>query len=292
MTTLPHIVIFGEVLFDCFPSGEQILGGAPFNVAWHLQALGDKPIFISQVGEDALGDCIKQAMTEWGMTTEHIGTSVNYSTGNVQVNIVNNEPDYTITPDSAYDFIQLSDKFKWPQQGILYHGTLALRNQVSRAALSQLRLASGYPVFLDVNLRSPWWDIDAIQEWLAHARWVKLNHHELSDLGFADNDIYKAMEHFQMQFNIDLLIVTQGEKGALILDRTSGFYSHKPNPVKLFVDTVGAGDAFTAMFIHGLRMNLAIPDILDKAQAFAASVIGLRGATTSHKDFYFPFIGD
>ena len=31
-------VVFGEVLFDCFPDGSRVLGGAPFNVAWHCQA--------------------------------------------------------------------------------------------------------------------------------------------------------------------------------------------------------------------------------------------------------------
>jgi len=35
-----QIGIFGEVLFDQFPDGQQVLGGAPFNVAWHLQAFG------------------------------------------------------------------------------------------------------------------------------------------------------------------------------------------------------------------------------------------------------------
>ncbi len=49
------ITVFGEVLFDCFPNGKQVLGGAPFNVAWHLQALGDDPTFISQIGDDTLG---------------------------------------------------------------------------------------------------------------------------------------------------------------------------------------------------------------------------------------------
>ena len=37
------IALFGEVLIDQFPEGQRILGGAPFNVAWHLQAFGQKP---------------------------------------------------------------------------------------------------------------------------------------------------------------------------------------------------------------------------------------------------------
>ena len=57
--------IFGEVLFDCFPDGSRVLGGAPFNVAWHLQALGLEPLFLSRVGRDAAGREIRTAMGEW-----------------------------------------------------------------------------------------------------------------------------------------------------------------------------------------------------------------------------------
>ena len=50
-----HPCIFGEVLYDHFPDGQRVLGGAPFNVAWHLQAFGQAPRFVSRVGHDAEG---------------------------------------------------------------------------------------------------------------------------------------------------------------------------------------------------------------------------------------------
>ena len=63
MTQSP--AIFGEVLFDCFEDGSRVLGGAPFNVAWHLQAFGCKPLLISRVGDDPMGKLIRETMLQW-----------------------------------------------------------------------------------------------------------------------------------------------------------------------------------------------------------------------------------
>ena len=54
--------IFGEVLYDHFPDGSRVLGGAPFNVAWHLQAFGLAPRFISRVGDDAEGRKLRELL--------------------------------------------------------------------------------------------------------------------------------------------------------------------------------------------------------------------------------------
>ncbi|NIR30149.1 MAG: carbohydrate kinase, partial [Gammaproteobacteria bacterium] len=53
-------VVFGEVLFDQFEDGDAVLGGAPFNVAWHLQGLGLRPFFASRIGEDRLGERVRE----------------------------------------------------------------------------------------------------------------------------------------------------------------------------------------------------------------------------------------
>ncbi|MDX1571268.1 MAG: PfkB family carbohydrate kinase, partial [Xanthomonadales bacterium] len=71
---MAHIGVFGEVLFDHFPDGTRVLGGAPFNVAWHLQALGAEPQLISRVGSDPEGDAVRAAMAEWGMDTATLET--------------------------------------------------------------------------------------------------------------------------------------------------------------------------------------------------------------------------
>ncbi|MBE0469106.1 MAG: carbohydrate kinase [Methyloprofundus sp.] len=287
--TKAAVFVFGEVLFDCFPSGEQVLGGAPFNVAWHLQALGDQPHFISRVGQDALGQDIIQAMNDWGMDTSSIQIDPQHQTGRVDIQMLDNEPHYTITPDCAYDFIAADSVSHLSASGILYHGSLALRNSVAREAFNVLANNPQLAIFLDVNLRSPWWQKEDIYQCLSQARWAKLNQHELQQLGFGATDLQQEMLRLQAQFNLQQLIITRGSEGALVLDANGEFFNIKPQPVDNIVDTVGAGDAFSAVFIHGLLSGWSVPDILNRAQAFASKVIGLRGASSLDPAFYQDF---
>jgi len=84
-------VIFGEVLFDCFPDGNSVLGGAPFNVAWHLQAFGMSPMMISSVGDDELGNKVKSAMQDWSMRTTGLQLDPVHPTGSVDIEFVDGE---------------------------------------------------------------------------------------------------------------------------------------------------------------------------------------------------------
>ncbi len=282
------LYVFGEVLFDCFPNGESVLGGAPFNVAWHLQALGDQPTFISAVGDDDLGQTIIKTMQAWNMDMSAMQIDSQHPTGQVSITLQAGEPSYTITPDCAYDFIQPIAALAQP--AMLYHGSLALRQARSRQSLEQLTECEDVSVFLDVNLRAPWWQAEEVCLWLSKARWAKLNEHELRDLGFDAPDIGQAMAELQQQFDLELVIVTQGEKGAIVRDGLGEFYRVRPEPVRQVVDTVGAGDAFTALFIHGLRLGWSMTDILETAQKMACDVIGQRGAISKNIDFYQPFL--
>ncbi len=290
MNSQIQAVVFGEVLFDCFPTGEKVLGGAPFNVAWHLQALGDQPAFISRVGDDQSGRQILTAMRDWGMDTSSVQIDVKHPTGQVEVKVVEGEPDYTITSDCAYDFIEHDVLKIKPINCILYHGTLGLRQTVSRGSFMQLAKQPEASVFLDVNLRSPWWQADEVYGWMEQASWVKLNQDELQQLGFSSTTLKQAMEDIQSRFDLKQLIVTRGEEGALVLSDTGDFHTVTPEPVKAIVDTVGAGDAFSAIFIHGILSGWTVPNTLTVAQQFASQVIGLRGATSTDPAFYQEFI--
>ena len=289
MKTNSQPYIFGEVLFDCFPDGQQVLGGAPFNVAWHLQAFGDNPHLISRVGQDELGKNILQAMREWGMDTSYIQSDSSHPTGHVDITMINNEPHYDITPDCAYDFIEAENISLQENKGILYHGTLALRNHVTRQAYDKLAALPGMSIFLDVNLRTPWWQKEEIHDYLQRARWVKLNDLELQQLSQAGGDLEQTMQALQEQHAIELLIVTRGASGAIVRNLEGQIYTSPLPVVSEFVDTVGAGDAFTAVFLHGLILDMPIADNVIAAQEFASKVVGLRGATTQDLNFYQEF---
>jgi len=290
MKNQTELYIFGEVLFDCFPTGEQVLGGAPFNVAWHLQALGDQPRFISRIGDDPRGDTIMQAMQQWGLSTTQLQVDAHHPTGRVDVTIANNEPSYDIVVDSAYDFIT-PQPLQDPQRGgILYHGTLGLRNAQSRSTLHEIIRESDLKVFLDINLRPPWWQRNEVFAWLKNAHWAKMNQHELRLLGYHGRDIRHHMAQLQTTCELEQLIVTRGEQGTLIRTAAGEFHALVPKKAQRLVDTVGAGDAFSAVYIHGLRAGWSIMNTLHHAQEFASKIIGLRGATTSDLTFYQEFI--
>lgn len=279
-------LIFGEVLFDHFPDGSRVLGGAPFNVAWHLQAFGLAPQFISRVGNDVEGQEIIELMTAWNMSLDSLQHDNQHPTGSVQVHIEHGEPHYDIVENSGYDFISADSLSHNATQGILYHGSLALRNPVSRAALRVLKAQHQGKIFVDINLRDPWWQKDEFLPLLHDAHWVKFNEHELAE--FCDvSDLNTAAQQFAQQFGLEILFVTCGEQGAIAWDaRQQQVFNVKPTANIQVVDTVGAGDAFASVLLLGLSQQWTLQDTLERAQAFASQIVGKRGATVADREFY------
>ena len=290
--TSKQIIIFGEVLFDCFPDGHNVLGGAPFNVAWHLQAFGTTPLFISSVGKDPQGDQIKAAMTSWGMNLDGLQTDPNHPTGQVKVNIIDNEPFYDIVNQCAYDYIKQDQLPHLHRQPLLYHGSLAIRNSVSAKTLLAIKNQTAPDVFLDVNFRPPWWNIKDIFSLLNDTAWLKLNNNELAELlpDYPEENI-RIAELFSST-PLKSITLTRGKKGATTYNsfNTPPPSSISPKKTISVIDTVGAGDAFTSVLILGKIKKWDMETTLKRAQNFASAIVGIRGATTIDKNFYIPFV--
>lgn len=284
--------IFGEVLFDHFPDGSCVLGGAPFNVAWHLQAFGQNPCFISRIGRDQTGEAVREAMQDWQMDSSGLQRDIEYPTGVVQVSIEHGEPSYLIVPEQAYDFIDAQQLPGTQDQGLLYHGTLALRNSVSRQALAALKKQHRGSIFMDVNLRAPWWHKDQVLALADEADWVKLNHHELQALHTAPDDLTSAMQQFLQTHDLQGLVVTRGTEGAIAVNAAGQTASVAPIQSLTVVDTVGAGDAFAAVLLLGIHLDWPLQQTLERAQCLASALVGRRGATVHDLDFYRPFVSD
>ena len=280
--------VFGEVLFDRFSDGYQILGGAPFNVAWHLQAFGQDPLFISRVGADSAGAEIRGAMQDWGLSIAGLQTDYQHPTGCVSVTVLDGEPSYQILSDQAYDFIE-ADLLPETACRILYHGSLAMRQAVSGTALAALKVRQPGLVLMDVNLRAPWWDYTAIQESLAAADWVKLNAEELRQLDAGAGAWAERMPAFIEKFQLSGLIVTLGAAGALAMTADGDLISVKPEQAVQVVDCVGAGDAFAAVALLGIQLGWPLALTLQRAQRFAAAIVGQRGAIPQQAEFYRSF---
>ena len=294
MTDRRHAVpvIFGEVLFDCFPDGNSVLGGAPFNVAWHLQAFGLSPLVISSIGNDELGAKVEAAMLDWSMTTDGLQRDTTHPTGSVDIAFVDNEPRYSIVEHRAYDYIDQALLPTLPENSLLYHGSLALRNPVSRQALAALAAQRTGTVFLDVNLRDPWWQKSYVLDLADNADWVKLNEDELLQLGETTGTIDARAKAFLESHGLNGLVVTLGDKGAVAFTDDERTAQVSPSQTLSVVDTVGAGDAFTSVLITGLVYDWPLDRILQRAQMFASMIVERQGATVRDRDFYQAMIND
>ncbi|MDD2723385.1 MAG: carbohydrate kinase [Methylovulum sp.] len=282
------ITLFGEVLFDQFPDGQAVLGGAPFNVAWHLQAFGQRPCFISRVGADALGGQIRADMLAWGMDTTQLQTDETHPTGVVQITINAGEPAYEILDQQAYDYLAAPSQ---PiQSSLIYHGTLALRHPTSAQTLAKMLAQHDGMVFLDVNLRAPWWCVGQVAECLKAADWVKLNDDELRQLAKPKATLKETLQVFLDAYQLTGLIVTRGELGAVALTENGGYLEVTPNALAEVIDTVGAGDAFASVLLLGLQHQWPLALTLRRAQDFASALVTQKGATVQDMGFYVPFI--
>lgn len=282
-------LIFGEVLFDCFPDGREKLGGAPFNVAWNLQAFGMFPMLVSRIGDDNLGQQILEKMSSWDMISNCLQLDPSYPTGTVNIELTGGEPQFTILPDQAYDYIEPLTGNLQHEPSFLYHGSLALRNDVSRTTLSLLKRDYKCPVFVDVNLRAPWWDIKHVHDFLADATWLKLNEAELDSLFPGKENLEQRCRQLRERFNLEGVFVTMGKMGAVAFNRDNLFSVVKPEGNISIMDTVGAGDAFSSVLLIGLMNDWPLHITLHRAQEFASAVVGQRGAITLDKNFYQTF---
>lgn len=288
--TIGRPLVFGELLHDRFPDGREVLGGAPFNVAWHLQGFGASPLLVSRIGADEAGERALAAMQAWGLDTSAIQLDDSRPTGTVDVQISDGEPRYRIDPDQAYGHIEsaLADDTATP--ALMYHGTLALWPAASRLAWADLQRRFRSPVFVDVNLRSPWWSHDLVAGWLGSATWAKLGEGELDRLVTGKTPSSVRAGELCRRHGLRRVLVTMGDRGAMAVEAEGGSVVVPAALPGRVVDTVGAGDAFAAVMILGELAGWSLPSTLGRATAFAGAVCGLRGATTADHRLYEPYL--
>lgn len=287
-------LVFGEVLFDRFADGSRVLGGAPFNVAWHLQGFGGRPLFVSAVGADEPGREVLDRMGAWGMRTDGLQVDGDHPTGRVTASIVDGEPVFDIDADQAYDHVSQTQAITAlgdTEVGLLYHGTLALREARSAETLDGIRRAAGAPTFVDLNLRAPWWTPERVDSCLDSATWLKLNRDELATVTGRIAESAEACEDSALSLarerGLDALIVTMGEHGSLMVRDGCAWKSDSATlDPREVVDTVGAGDAFSAVACIGLVGGWESGEILRRGDAFAAELCRVRGATLQDRSLY------
>ncbi len=277
----PTAICFGEVLWDIFPT-EKVAGGAPMNVAMRLQSLGINAAIISKIGNDVLGKDLLQIINTNQVNTSFVQVDNHLPTGEVQVHLdTAGTASYTIVQPSAWDAIEWNEHLQHAVAAtdVFVFGSLVCRNEVSKKTLLQLLEVAKFKVF-DVNLRSPFYNIELLVELMQKANLIKLNDEELNFITAALNTSAKTTEeqilHIAALTNTPTICVTKGKDGAVLYSNNQ-CYTH-PGFKVVVADTVGAGDSFLAALITQLLSQKEPAEILPFACATGSLVASKKGA--------------
>ena len=284
MRAHPIVASIGEVLWDVYPDVARF-GGAPANFACHAAALGADAPVVSEVGVDELGDKAIQTLNDHHVDTSCIGRDRTHATGRVEVTLDGaGRPTYRIAEDSAWDHIHWNDSLITlaRQADAVCFGTLAQRSPESRETIRRF-VASTLPGTLrmfDVNLRQNFYDAQTVDASLQLASAVKLNEEELPTVArmckVASSNPTSSLRGLLLKYELRLAALTCGPDGALLM--TPEGKSECPALPTKVVDTVGAGDAFTATMVIDFLLGVSIGEINRHANAVASFVCSQAGA--------------
>jgi len=279
------ILSIGEALWDLLPSGRKV-GGAPANFAFHCMQLGADVRLLSRVGDDDLGREMIEFYRSLGLSTELIETDSTTPTGTVGVELsADGQPKYTIHENVAWDKIEATEgaiRFAQSADAICF-GSLAARTETTLRTIQHLvaQVPSSALRVLDLNMRDPFVDHHVIEAMLRLANILKLNDEELARLAamFAvpGDTVKQHADWFIDKYRLKMLVLTCGAQGSRIFcDGKEHCCEGREVEV---VDTVGAGDAFTATVVVGLLSVGALETIHERASEIAAFVCTQSGAT-------------
>ena len=273
----------GEILWDVLEDNEK-LGGAPVNFAYHINALGGHGIPISTVGEDERGRRALAELTQLGLPTATISRTPAFGTGYVRVTMdKNGVPAYNFAADKAWDHLILDEHLLAMADSLhgVCFGTLAQRSEPSRKAIYSFieALSTTALRICDLNLRRPYYNREIIEAGLARADILKLSEEELqviADMFSLRGSDEAVLRELIDRHSLDIAVLTRGPAGCLLLSHDECVAL--PGIACSVVDTIGAGDAFTAATTLGRLLGRPLNAIAEHANRLAAYVCTCQGA--------------
>ena len=296
-----RVVGIGEVLMDVFENGAITLGGAPFNLAFHLHQLLRTlqlggAIMVSTIGEDEWGEHVLRSMRNAGMNTEFIQIDGDHRTGSARVYESGGEAGFEIVPNVAWDYIHTTPALaELRSVNAVAFGTLAQRSPVSEETIQFfVSMVDGQRLY-DVNLRRnttngvAGYSRKVIESSLRIATIVKMNDCELEEiaelLGFHSTAIpstersFELMQALREKYEVEAIAVTRAAKGALVLSNGSRFRLKDSTIPQDEVHPVGAGDSFAAGLLFGVVQGWETEYSLELAEMLSTWVVTLISAT-------------
>lgn len=287
----PHLILgIGELLWDMLPEGPR-LGGAPANFTVMVGRLGNHAAVLSRIGRDDLGRRAVDLLDPLPADTGFLQVDPVHETGRVTVVLKDGQPEYVIHKPAAWDFMELSDE--WVQLAAradaICFGSLAQRSHESRQTIQTLaaQTSSECVRVFDVNLRTPFYSSEVIQESLELATVVKMNDGEvplvLGLLGMAAEEglgtgvLHAGADRLLEEFpSLRMVAITRGGHGSLLVTREA-WHEHEGLPVRV-ADTIGAGDAFTAAMTHYLLRGADLETLNEAGNRWGSWVASQSGA--------------
>ena len=293
----------GEVLIDFMPTGEYAFqakpGGAPANVCACVSRLGGKGFYLGRMATDAFASFLKDEMQKCDIDLSFVTEDKKAKTALAFVTLKNGERFFSFYRDNTADLLFSPEDVKpdiLERGDVLHFGSLGLGSLSSRKAHAKAIMQAenkGAIVSFDINIRENLWSsrkemLDAIVGFLPYADIVKMSDDELAIMCGRDGISPKTeKEDIKSMFAISdkatLIVLTKGERGATVYDRTLNSYSVDAIKGNV-VDTTGAGDSFIGAILFLLTNNKAelsvngMKNALKFATAVSSIVCSEKGA--------------
>jgi fructokinase len=285
--TKKKILCVGETLWDLLPEGAKA-GGAPMNVALHLKKFGVEVRFAGRIGDDHLGNDLKNYLEQQGLDTGLLQVDDKFPTSTAEVHLGSdgNNVRFEIVDNVAWDRIKLSEELKNAanKADVIIYGTLASRHSVTRRTILSILKSNSCLKLIDVNLRAPYYNKEVVEKLLESASIAKLNNDEIKVIAgwYGKNYSEKELaQWFSEKYHCEIICVTRGAAGALIYSHGQ-FLEHSGFKVDV-KETVGSGDAFLAGFLAKYLSGESLDISLEYACATGALVATMIGATPTYK---------
>lgn len=271
---VPHLPKADEIVYPL--SIEQYPGGSTANIAVGLSRLGETVSFFGKAGDDANGKVICDSFKEDGVDTTYLKIEPGNASGGafIAVDTDGERVIYSLGGNTLYESWNQIDPAAFDGVEGLYIGETFDEVGVEAAKLAHKH---GATVFFGPGGIMCGYGLEYLGVVLAETDYLLVNLPEALTLSGCDTK--EAAIECLLNAGAKNLILTEGKHGAGCYSKDG--YCHAPAfPVKA-VDTTGAGDTFTAGFLHAMSLGWKTEQALRYAAACAATAVQAVGARSS-----------